>query len=219
MPGGKQTIRGELPLMIGAACVALIAAGCSSSSPRFKSADSGTGTVVQEDDEFRFASKVREEETREDDKKVDQNQVKKRLTPQRQSSGRYSNLTPSGLNRDRVLLDVVSFLGVPYAYGGNSRQGMDCSGFTAAVYASAAQKNIPRLTRDQYRVGAEVEKTGLQFGDLVFFNTTGRTPSHVGIYLEDDLFVHASVSYGVTISSLESTYYNKRYVGARRVVD
>ena len=57
----------------------------------------------------------------------------------------------------------------------------------------------------------------LQFGDLVFFNTTGRSPSHVGIYLEDDLFAHASVTYGVTISSLESTYYRKRLVGARRV--
>jgi cell wall-associated NlpC family hydrolase len=75
------------------------------------------------------------------------------------------------------------------------------------------------VARAQYGVGSDVAKPDLQFGDLVFFNTTGRSPSHVGIYIEDDLFAHASVSYGVTISSLESTYYRKRYVGARRVVE
>jgi cell wall-associated NlpC family hydrolase len=67
-------------------------------------------------------------------------------------------------------------------------------------------------------MGVEVERDSLQFGDLVFFNTTGRAPSHVGIYIEDYLFAHASVSSGVTISSLESTYYKGRYVGARRIV-
>jgi murein DD-endopeptidase / murein LD-carboxypeptidase len=64
-----------------------------------------------------------------------------------------------------------------------------------------------------------VEKEQLRFGDLVFFNTTGYAPSHVGIYIEDDLFAHASVTQGVTISSMESTYYRKRFVGARRVVE
>jgi cell wall-associated NlpC family hydrolase len=87
------------------------------------------------------------------------------------------------------------------------------------VYESALNKKLPRSALEQYHSGTPVPKTSLQFGDLVFFNTTGARPSHVGIYIEDDLFVHASVVSGVTISSLESTYYKNRFVGARRIVN
>ena len=199
---------------------AAIIAGCSSSAPRFKSGEPLSPLVVQDDDEFRFAAKVREEEMKEDDRKVDLNSVKEKLTPKiPPPSSRYSNITPTGINRDQVLLDVVSYLGTPYAYGGSTRNGIDCSGLTSSVYSSAINKQLPRSTRDQYQQGMRISKDKLQFGDLVFFNTTGRTPSHVGIYIEDDLFVHASVSYGVTISSLESSYYKKRFVGARRLVE
>ena len=125
---------------------------------------------------------------------------------------------PADLNRDKVLLSVVSSLGVPYAYGGSGKNGMDCSAFTAHVYNNAARRQLPRSTEDQFREGVEVDRDQLRFGDLVFFNTTGRSPSHVGIYIEDDLFAHASVSYGVTISSMESTYYKNRFVGARRII-
>jgi len=118
-----------------------------------------------------------------------------------------------------LLLDVVSYLGTPYRYGGTTRKGIDCSGFTSKVYASAVDKQLPRSARDQFSVGAPVKKDELEFGDLVFFKTTKRKrPSHVGIYIEDDIFAHASVNKGVTLSSLESTYYKKRFVGARRVV-
>jgi cell wall-associated NlpC family hydrolase len=114
---------------------------------------------------------------------------------------------------------VVRYLGVRYDYGGSSAEGMDCSGFTCQVYKNGARKEIPRSTIEQYRSGRRVSKEELRFGDLVFFNTTGESPSHVGIYLEDDVFVHASVVEGVTLSSLESTYYKRRFVGARRVLD
>lgn len=125
---------------------------------------------------------------------------------------------PPSLNRDHVLLEIVSLIGVPYEYGGADATGMDCSAFTAAVYRAALHIPLPRSTADQYTEGADVVRDRLRFGDLVFFNTTGESPSHVGIYLEDDLFAHASVSYGVTISSLESGYYADRFVGARRIV-
>jgi cell wall-associated NlpC family hydrolase len=125
---------------------------------------------------------------------------------------------PSALNRDHVLLEIVSLLGIPYEYGGADRGGMDCSAFTEAVYGSALRLRIPRSTADQYREGAEIGRDRLRFGDLVFFNTTGESPSHVGIYIEDDLFAHASVSYGVTISSMESSYYRDRFIGARRII-
>jgi cell wall-associated NlpC family hydrolase len=125
---------------------------------------------------------------------------------------------PAALNRDDVLLEIVSLLGVPYEYGGAGRGGMDCSAFTEAVYGGALRVQIPRSTSDQFREGTEIERDRLRFGDLVFFNTTGESPSHVGIYIEDDLFAHASVSYGVTISSMESQYYRDRFVGARRII-
>lgn len=199
----------------------LALAGCSSSSPRFST--TGTEHRVPEKEgagggEFRFAKKIKAEEDREDDRKVDICKTKERLRPRVQPTGRYTNITPAGLNRDRVLLDVVSFLGVPYAHGGMSKEGMDCSGFTTYVYQNAAHRSLPRTVDGQYESGEGVEKDSLQFGDLVFFNTTGESPSHVGIYIEDDLFAHAGVTSGVTLSSLESTYYARRYVGARRVV-
>jgi cell wall-associated NlpC family hydrolase len=125
---------------------------------------------------------------------------------------------PGALNRDHVLLEIVSLLGVPYEYGGADRGGMDCSAFTEAVYGGALRLRLPRSTADQYAEGTEIGRERLRFGDLVFFNTTGESPSHVGIYIEDDLFAHASVSYGVTISSMESSYYRDRFIGARRIV-
>jgi len=193
--------------------------GCSSSAPRFATRESSSSGEEYEEDEVRLATRIREEEMREDDRKVDVEGLSQRLTSRPRSSQRYSNVTPPGVDRDRVLLEIMSMLGVPYRLGGNSQSGIDCSGFTSRVYTNAVERQIPRMARAQYGVGADVAKSDLQFGDLVFFNTTGRSPSHVGIYIEDDLFAHASVSYGVTISSLESTYYRKRYVGARRVVE
>jgi hypothetical protein len=194
---------------------AFILSGCSASSPRFR----GTGGGGHEDEnELRFATRIRDEERREDDRKVSVDEISRRLTKRGIPAGKYSNLTPAGLNRDRFLIDLLGYLGVPYEYGGNDRNGIDCSGLSCQVYKSATKTLLPRSAREQYGAGRPVANEELQFGDLVFFNTTGRVPSHVGIYIEDDVFAHASVTRGVTFSSLESTYYKNRYVGARRIV-
>lgn len=124
----------------------------------------------------------------------------------------------AGVDRDRILLDIVDLLGTPYRYGGTDRDGIDCSGFTSTVYQRASLPALSRSTREQFRQGKPVKRDSLQFGDLVFFNTTGDSPSHVGVFIEDDVFAHASVSFGVTLSSLNSTYYKQRYIGARRVI-
>lgn len=124
-------------------------------------------------------------------------------------------ITP--LDQSRIMRAISKYMGVPYAYGRADAGGMDCSGYTLTVFKESIGKALPRSAEEQYRIGTSVSFNGLKFGDLVFFNTTGSTASHVGIYLGDDLFAHASVSLGVTISSLESSYYKKRYTGARRI--
>ena len=229
-PGGRscpprhiETARGGAPhwrLWVIVASVILLAGlgGCASTASRFRTLPHEPASAANDDDELRYAPRIKEEELREDDRKVDVQELSKKYSQRRKPAGNYSNGTPAGLNRDRLLLDVVSFLGAPYLYGGTSREGIDCSGLTSRVYESAVKKLLPRSAREQYQVGKEVSKDELAFGDLVFFSTTGRTPSHVGIYIEDDIFVHASVLNGVTISSLESTYYRTRFVGGRRVV-
>lgn len=123
-------------------------------------------------------------------------------------------LTP----REKVLLEVIKYLDTPYKYGGNGGKGIDCSAFTKQVYNNSVELQLPRSAREQYQVGDDVSKDDLKFGDLVFFNTTRRSyPGHVGIYLGEGQFVHASRKLGVTVSSLDEAYYKKRYIGARRV--
>ena len=189
----------------GAACAlaaaALLAGGCATTSPRFRTAGSGARGASAAAGETRGGG-----------------EVTGTALPALKFRPWEDAPLPAGLNRDRVLLEIVSLLGVPYAYGGTGRDGMDCSSFTETVYAATGVQ-IPRSTSDQYAGGADVDRDSLRFGDLVFFGGGGDSPSHVGIYIEDDLFAHASVTYGVIISSLGSTYYRDRYIGARRIVN
>ncbi|MBS1759718.1 MAG: C40 family peptidase [Bacteroidetes bacterium] len=120
----------------------------------------------------------------------------------------------------KSLLDVVDeWYGVRYRSGGNTKSGVDCSGFTLAVFAAAYGLSIPRVSREQYRVSRKVSTTELQEGDLVFFNTQGRGVSHVGVYLGNNKFIHASVSRGVMVNDLFEPYYMQRFLGAGRIDD
>lgn len=120
----------------------------------------------------------------------------------------------------RILLmqHVINYLGIPYHYGGNSRKGMDCSAFTYRVFSEGFGIELPRSTRAQYHTGVRVKKRALMPGDLLFFRTRRGRVSHVGIYVGEGLFAHASINHGITISPLESPYYKKRYAGAKRVI-
>jgi cell wall-associated NlpC family hydrolase len=116
------------------------------------------------------------------------------------------------------LLDAVDeWYGVRYRTGGTTKKGVDCSGFTVAVYSALYSYALPRVSREQYRVSRKISTTELQEGDLVFFNTNGSGVSHVGIYLGNNKFIHASVSRGVMVSGLFEPYYVKRYIGAGRI--
>lgn len=112
---------------------------------------------------------------------------------------------------------AYSFLGARYRFGGNSRTALDCSSFTQQVFRD--QKiHLPRTAREQFSVGNEVMRGDLQKGDLVFFQTYARFPSHVGIYLGNRKMIHASSrDRRVVISSMDTPYYLARYLGARRI--
>jgi cell wall-associated NlpC family hydrolase len=110
------------------------------------------------------------------------------------------------------------YLGVTYVFGGTTPNGLDCSGLVYLVYQELGVQ-LPRTSRLQYQVGAEVAREDLREGDLVFFDTTGQGVSHVGIYLNDGDFINAASNPGrVMISNLSESYWDKRYLGARRVI-
>ncbi len=129
--------------------------------------------------------------------------------------------TEGGIPKQKIIDVVMDWLGTRYQYGGMTRSGIDCSAFTRMIFESTSKVTLPRSAAQQSSVGKTVSKRSeLQFGDLVFFNTRRRVAvGHVGIYLGDDLFAHSSSRYGVTISSLKSTYYGKRLIGARRLTE
>ncbi len=106
--------------------------------------------------------------------------------------------------------------GTLYQYGGLSKSGVDCSGFVYLTFRHRFGLDIPRTTLHQSRLGNAVSSERLQTGDLVFFDT-GDDKRHVGIYLENRQFLHASTSRGVTISSLRNRYWKRRYRHARRL--
>lgn len=115
---------------------------------------------------------------------------------------------------DDIIADLI---GTPYQNAGTTTKGFDCSGFTQYVFAKMGIE-LSRTSASQAEMGSKVEKSDLTEGDLVFFNTNGRSISHVGIYVGNGQFAHASSSKGVTISNLSDSYYQSRYVTARRVM-
>ncbi|OMD81000.1 hydrolase [Paenibacillus odorifer] len=108
-------------------------------------------------------------------------------------------------------------IGTKYVSGGISTNGFDCSGFTMYVFDKIGI-NLPHQSGSQYQMGTAISRDDIRAGDLVFFNTSGKGVSHVGIYVGEGKFAHASTSRGVTISSLSDSYYVKRYVGAKRIM-
>lgn len=107
--------------------------------------------------------------------------------------------------------------GTPHRWGGTSRRGVDCSGLVQAIFANRFDVALPRTTREQAREGQKVRAHRRLPGDLVFFKTTPKT-RHVGIYLGDGEFVHASSSSGVTISRLDGAYWQRTYWMTRRIL-
>jgi len=106
---------------------------------------------------------------------------------------------------------IDEWYGSKYKYGGLSKSGVDCSGFCNVLYSQVYDKQIQRTTSQLSKKINKTSKNNLKEGDLVFFNISKKKNSHVGVYLRNNRFVHASSSKGVIISSLDNPYYKKTY--------
>ncbi|MCR5030700.1 MAG: C40 family peptidase [Selenomonadaceae bacterium] len=117
----------------------------------------------------------------------------------------------------RIAATAMQYLGVPYVYGGSTPDGFDCSGFVRYVFQQAGVP-LPRVADDQYMLGTPVAFDNLRTGDLVFFVDDSGELSHVGIYLQDGQFIHASIYTGIDFDSLHRDWRREHYLGARRIV-
>ena len=118
-----------------------------------------------------------------------------------------------------LVVSAMGFLGVPYKRGGNSfESGFDCSGFVKALYEQTVGKVLPRKAEQQAAATLQIDKSDLQPGDLVFFNTLKRAFSHVGIYVGEGKFIHSpKPGAAVRVEDMQKAYWNQRFDGARRV--
>lgn len=128
------------------------------------------------------------------------------------------NVDLESLKNLSLLNFIDEWFGTRYKYGGNTKRGIDCSALTGGLLMAVYGFGVPRTARQQYQASEKIKREDLKEGDLVFFNTTGGV-SHVGLYLDNDYFVHASSSQGVTITSLNDPYFAKRYIGAGRILE
>jgi lipoprotein Spr len=129
------------------------------------------------------------------------------------------NVGPEQLTNYQLLQTIDQWWGTRYCYGGQTDDCIDCSGYTQTLFGTVYNLHIPRVAQDQYDSTARVSEDELTEGDLVFFHTSGRGKSitHVGVYITNNKFTHASTSNGVEIADLTDPYWKQRYRGAGKV--
>lgn len=120
----------------------------------------------------------------------------------------------SGEQSDSSIVEVAKkYEGTPYKYGGESPDGFDCSGYLNYIFDEAENIDLPRTVDGIYAEGTKVDQPAV--GDIVFFDLEGDGPSHAGVYIGNDQFMHASSSKGVTSAELSSSYWSEHYIGAK----
>ena len=167
-------------------------------------------------------------------KEQEKSVVKKETSTTRSSTHRESNAenlsvlqikyavllsTPAEEVKNTKMFEFIDdWYGTPYRLGGTTKKGVDCSAFSQFLFVSVYGLSIPRTAREQYNLTSRISRTELKEGDLIFFNTRGGI-SHVGVYLQNNKFVHASTSGGVMISDIFDEYWAKKFVGVGRLKD
>jgi len=133
---------------------------------------------------------------------------------------KYALLTDNNveeINNFHLYQFIDEWWATKYLYGGTTKDGIDCSAFAGCLMKEVFNLTIPRTAKEQYDNCDKILRFELKEGDLVFFNTRGSV-SHVGVYLGNNYFVHSSVNSGVTINSLDDPYYNRKFIGAGRII-
>ncbi len=142
--------------------------------------------------------------------------VKESVTENQKIVAEKLNIDIKNVKKNHLYLFISEWYGTPYSYSSCSKSGVDCSCFTNLLYQNVFKLTLPRSSREIFEKCHKIKKKDLVEGDLVFFNTNGKGASHVGIYLKDGKFVHASTKKGVMISHLDEEYFQKTYCGACR---
>lgn len=137
---------------------------------------------------------------------------------------KYANLlgvAPTELNNTLLLSQMEKWYGTQYCFGGSTDSCIDCSSFTQVILRDVYNVKIPRNSQQQFDASTKIEVENLKEGDLVFFNTVSASMviTHVGVYVCNNKFVHASTSKGVTISDLSEKYFAKAFRGAGRFIN
>lgn len=126
-------------------------------------------------------------------------------------------VSESDIKNEKLYQFINEWYGVPYKYASKDKNGIDCSGLTSVLYLKVYKKTISSNTKALVGEVKKIKESDLKEGDLVFFNTNGRSISHVGVYLQNNKFVHASTKKGVMISDMNEPYFKKNYVSSGRV--
>jgi lipoprotein Spr len=126
-------------------------------------------------------------------------------------------VSPDNIKNVKLYKFIDDWYGAPYKYGGKSKTGVDCSGFVSQLYAIVYGQTLSGSSASIHKASDKVSKKNLQEGDLVFFKISSDQVSHIGVYLQNNRFVHASTKRGVVINSLQEEYYTKYYFSGGRI--
>ena len=225
----KQATLYSMMIVLLASCASLKTAFTGNKG----TASTSNSTAVKKESKFLDPIDIPVESSKSVKEKESQKPVVKKETV-RNSSHRESNAedlsvlqvkyavllnTPAEEVKNAKMFEFIDdWYGTPYRLGGTTKKGVDCSAFSQFLFASVYGFSIPRTAREQYNLTNRISRTELKEGDLIFFNTRGGV-SHVGIYLQNNKFVHASTSGGVMISDIFDEYWVRRFVGVGRLKD